>query len=439
MNVFLLLLLGGLTHATRSFSADGEPGSSGTSLALGYLLVSGYLAGNIVGKLGVPKLTGYLLVGAFVGPSGLGLISRPMVESLGLVNGMAIAMIALTAGTELELERLRPFARTLVGITLFGVVGTIGLLALTLWLAQPLLPFFAEMTTTQRLSVTLVLAVVMVAQSPSIVVALRDELRADGPVARTVLALVVLGDLLVIMLFAPLSAIARTTFGGSAQVLSMLATLSWEIGGSLLAGAVVGALLVLYFRKVRVDAALLLLVVTFVVAEVGSRLGLDSLLVALAAGAVVRNLSEVADELHDQLQISALPVYVLFFCLAGATLRSDTLALVWLPATLIAIVRALGLLAGARLGARWTGAPAAVQRFAGFGLLPQAGLAQALAILFNRTFPEFADAAGALVVSVVTLNVVLSPVAYRFALVRAGEVGQEEGRPSWEPAEVPKA
>ena len=72
-------------------------------------------------------------------------------------------------------------------------------------------------------------------------------------------------------------------------------------------------------------------------------------------------------------------------------------------------------------------------------LLPQAGLAQALAILFSRTFPEFADQAGALVLSVVAVNVVLSPVAYRFALVRAGEVGKETGRTSWETVEVREA
>jgi Kef-type K+ transport system membrane component KefB len=439
MNVLLLLLLAGLTHATRSFSADGEPGSSGTSLALGYLLVTGYFAGSLVSKIGLPRLTGYLLVGALVGPAGLGLVSRPMVDSLALVNGMAIAMIALTAGTELELARLRPFARTLAGITLFGVIGTIGLLALTLWLARPLLPFFSDMTTAQAASVTLMLAVVMAAQSPAIVVALRDELRADGPVARTVLAVVVLADLVVILLFAPISAVARTLFGGTADVPALIATLTWEIAGSLFVGVIAGALLVLYFRKVRVDAALLLLAVTFIVAEVGSRLGLDPLLVALSAGAFVRNTSEVADELHAQLQLSALPVYVLFFCLAGATLHADALALVWLPATLIASVRAFGLLAGARLGARLTGAPAAVQRFAGYGLLPQAGLAQALAILFNRMFPEFADEAGALVLSIVTLNVIISPVAYRFALLRAGEAGKDAGRASWpEPVEAQK-
>jgi Kef-type K+ transport system membrane component KefB len=436
VNLLLLLLLGGLIHATRSFSADGEAGSSGTSLAFGYLLVSGCFAGKIVERLRLPKLTGYLLVGIVVGPSGLGLISRPMLESLSLVNGVAVAMIALTAGTELELSRIRPLARTVTAITVFGVFATVGWLALTLWLLRPLLPFLREMGLPQALSVSVVLAVVMVAQSPAIVVALRDELRADGPVARTVLAVVVLSDLVVILLFAVTSAIARATFGASAAVSRTVATLGWEIGGSLAVGAVIGALLVLYLRKVRAEAALLLLAVTFVVAEIGGRLGLDPLLVALTAGALVRNTSEVADELHDQLQVSALPVYVLFFCVAGATLRTDVLARLWMPAAILAVVRALGLYGGSRLGARLCGASQAVQRYAGYGLLPQAGLAQALALLFSRTFPEFGVAAGALVLSIVALNVMISPIAYRLALVRSGEAGRESGRSSW-PDSIP--
>jgi Kef-type K+ transport system membrane component KefB len=427
-----LLLLAGLTHATRSFSAGGEPGSSGTSLAVGYLLVSGYFAGALAKKVGLPKLTGYLLTGIVVGPSALGLLSQSMVDSLTLVNGMAISMIALTAGTELELARLRPLARTVAGITIVGVLGTTVLLALAVWFARPLLPFLADLNTTQAISVSCVLGIVMVAQSPAVVVALRDELRADGPISRTALAVVVLADLVVIFLFAIFSSLTTSTFGGSLNVLNTLGTLSWEIFGSLIAGALVGALLVFYLRKIKRDAALMLLAVTFIVAEVGSRLGLDPLLVALAAGALVRNASEVADDLHDQLQVSALPVYVLFFCVAGATLHIDALGQVWLPATLMVAVRGVGLLVGARLGARLAGAPVAVQRYAGFGLLPQAGLALALSLMFQRTFPEFGAEAGALTLSIVALNELIAPVAYRFALIHSGEARKEP-----EPADPP--
>jgi Kef-type K+ transport system membrane component KefB len=124
-------------------------------------------------------------------------------------------------------------------------------------------------------------------------------------------------------------------------------------------------------------------------------------------------------------------VYVLFFCVAGANLHLDALPIVWVPATMFVVVRGTGLLVLSRLGARLAGAPAMVQRYIGFGLLPQAGLALALALLFTRTFPEFGAAASALVLSVVALNEMLAPAAYRYALVQSGEAGKEAPRANW--------
>lgn len=430
MNLVLLITFGGLMHAARSFGVGTQPGSSGTSLALGYLLVTGYIAGTLAKQIGLPKLTGYLVVGMLVGPSSLSLVSRSMLDSLDLVNGMAVAMIALTAGTELHIARIKPLIRTVAAITGIAVLGTTVLLAVTVWLTRPLLPFLAEMDEGRALSVSLVLGIVMVAQSPAVVVALRDELRADGPVSRTALAVVVLADLVVIFLFAGFSTIAKAAFGASTSVGDTVAALAWEIGGSLVAGALVGGLLILYLSKVKQGSPLFILAVTFVIAEVGGRLHFDPLLVALAAGAVVCNASDQAEALHADLQISALPVYVLFFCVAGAALHLDALSVVWLPATLIVLVRAVGLLVGTQLAARLADAAPAVRRYAGFGLLPQAGLALALSLLFSRTFPEFGKEASALTLSVVALNELLAPVAYRMALVRSGEAGREPRRTS---------
>jgi hypothetical protein len=69
-----------------------------------------------------------------------------------------------------------------------------------------------------------------------------------------------------------------------------------------------------------------------------------------------------------------------------------------------------------------------VGRYAGFGLLPQAGLALALALLFERTFPDFHGGAAALTLGVVALNEILAPVFFRMALVRSGEAGKRAAR-----------
>ena len=438
MNVLLLMLFGGLMHAARSFGVGSEPGSSGTSLALGYLLLTGYFAGLVAKRLRLPRLTGYLLAGMVVGPHALRLLSQQMVANLELVNGMAVAMIALTAGTELEIVRLKPLVRTVAAITCIAVLGTTVLLTLCIFAGRSLLPFLAALDESKAWAVAAVLGITMVAQSPAVVVALRDELGADGPVSRTALAVVVLADLVVIFLFALVSTLTKALFGVGANVLATVGALAWEIGGSLIAGALVGAVLMLYLGKIRDGTPLFLLALTFIVAELGSRVGFDPLLIALAAGALLRNGSELADALHDELQISALPVYVLFFCLAGATLHLDALSLVWLPATSIVVVRAAGLLLGTRLAARLSDAPPAVRRYAGFGLLPQAGLALALSFLFARTFPEFGQQASALTLSVVALNELFAPIAYRIALTKSGECdAARDLTPAAAPALVP--
>lgn len=424
MNVFFVVILFGLMHALRSFSEGRGGGSAGTALALGYLLLTAYFAGRLFAQFGLPKLTGYIAAGVAVGPAGFALLNGPMVDSLKLVNGMAIALIALTAGADLELRAMRPLFRSIRWITITGVLGTAVLLSVTVFLARSWLPFLQGRSLPQLIAISTVLGVVMVAQSPAVVVALRNELNADGPVSRTVLGVVVIADLLVIFLFAITSSVAKATLGVNADTWSTLAMLAWELLGSLIVGAALGYVLSLYLQKVRGGAALFLLTVTFVMAEVGQRMRLDPLLIALAAGALIRNLTARGNEVHRLVEGSALPIYVLFFAVAGATLHLDALPIVGIPALLFVVVRGGGLLIGTRLGATLAGAEPSVRRYAGFGLLPQAGLALALAMLFTKTFPEFGPHASALLLTIVAINEVVAPAIYRFALVRSREVNQ---------------
>ncbi len=436
MNVLLVVLLGFMMQSVRSFNVGDASGSAGTSLAFGYLLLTAYFAGHVFKQIGLPKLTGYIATGVVAGPDVLGLLTGHMVDSLKLVNGIAVALIALTAGSELELRSMRPLLRSIRWITCTAVLGTTLLLGITVWLARGLLPFMASMSSIEAFAVSAVLGVVMVAQSPAVVVALRNETGADGPLARTVLGVVVIADLVVIFMFAVVSSIAKAAMGGTSDTIETLGAVSWELIGSLAIGVAIGYVVSLYLRKVRSGAALFLLTTAFIIAEVGQRLHLDPLLLALAAGMLIRNATTAGDELHRQVEASSTPVYILFFAVAGANLHLDVLAVVGIPAMLFVIVRGSGLLWGARLGARLAGAPDAVVRYAGFGLLPQAGLALALSMLFAKTFPEFGADAGALTLGVVALNELLAPAMYRFALVRSGEAGKlvAAAQPAADPA-----
>jgi Kef-type K+ transport system membrane component KefB len=426
MRALILLAVIGLMIAARSFQVAGASLGSATALSVGYLLLSAYLLGYVAKQLRLPKLTGYLGAGLMAGASGLDLLPNAALDDLKIFTGVAVALIALTAGTELELKTMRPLARTILWLTLVAVIGTALLLAGATVLMSGFLPFMADLGPIEVVAIALVLGVVMSAQSPAVVVALRTEMAADGPVCRTVLGVVVIADLVVILLFAVTSTFATSVFGEGASAGSTLVHVAWELLGSFVAGAGIGMILAFYLRRVQQGTPMFVLMVCFVVAEVGARIGLDPLLVALSAGILIRNVTGQGEALHHAIEGSALPVYLVFFAVAGATIHLDVLLVVGLPALGFVLVRAFGFLGGARIATRISGAPDVVRRWVGFGLLPQAGLALALSMLFARTFPQFGADAGAMTLGVVALNELVAPVLYRWALVRSGEAGKGE-------------
>lgn len=430
MQVLLLLVVVGLMHATRSFTPSPLQGSGPAAvvMAAGFLLLAALFAGNLAKELHVPRLTGYLMLGVVMGPQVLGLVGDVTLGQLRIFNGVAISLIALTAGTEMDLKMMRPLFRGIAWITLIGVVGTGVVLSVAAYFMRDLLPFMRGMSTGQVMAVAAVLGTTMASQSPAVVVALRKELNADGPVSRTVLGVVIASDLVVILFFALTSTIARSVLAMAGQEAAGLGTLVWEVLGSAVIGVLIGVLVAAFLRSLPDGGALFVVMVGFLVAEVGQRVHLDPLLVALAAGIFIRNATSHGDRLHHEIEQASLPVYISFFAVAGATIHLDALAIVGLPAVIFVVVRAAGFLSGSRLGARIAGSDEMVRKYAGCGLLPQAGLALALASLFTRSFPQLGAPASALVFGVVALNEMFSPIVYRWALTRSGEA-QAEAEP----------
>ncbi|MBC8073011.1 MAG: cation:proton antiporter, partial [Deltaproteobacteria bacterium] len=409
--------------AARSFEVVGGTIGSSTALAVGFLLITAYLMGTVAKQLHFPKLTGYLAAGLIAGDSVLALLPEASTGDLRIFTGVAVSLIALTAGTELEMRTMRPLLRTVGWISAIASLGTIAVIGGAAYLLRPLLPFMHDLDPTATIAMAAVLGVVISANSPAVVVALRTETDADGPLCRTVLGVVVVGDLLVILAFTAVGAVAAPLLG-SASDQSALIHLVWHVGGSLVVGAGVAGVLWLYLRYVAQSTALFVVALCFVVAEVGARIGLDPLLVALSAGILVRNVSARGDALHEAIEGSSLPVYLVFFAAAGASIHLDVLLLVGVPALLLALVRAASFLGLSRIATRIAGADPVVHRWVGFGLLPQAGLALALALLMIKTFPAVGEGAGTLVLGIVALNEMVAPVLYRFALVRSGETGR---------------
>jgi Kef-type K+ transport system membrane component KefB len=421
--LLLLFAIGGIMHAVRGFTGGESVG--GSELAFGYLLLSAFFVGKIVSRFGMPKLTGYLIAGVISGPYVLDLVTKNMSVSLKIVSDVATCIIALTAGSELNLKRLRPKISMLRNMTVFAVIGAQFAIAGTLFLIRPMLPFFNTMTFEQSLAVCFVIGVALSAQSPAVVMALLSETGAEGPLSQVVLGSVVLADLVVLVMYSAAASITGAVIGGGIDVLETALSVIWELLGSVVFGVAIGILLGRFLLSVKRGAALFALMICVVVAEVGSRIHLDPLIVMLAAGMYLENFSKAnAHDLLSGFESAQLPVFLVFFALAGGKIELDLLYASLIPVAILAVVRASSFFLGTKLACVIAKPEPTVRKYAWFGLVPQSGLALALALLVQSTFPTFGPAAAVVVFGVVGLNEMIAPVILRVMLVRSGEAGK---------------
>ncbi|HZH81479.1 MAG TPA: cation:proton antiporter, partial [Gemmatimonadales bacterium] len=257
-----LFALGVVMALLHRATASG-PLEARATLALAFLLVAAYIAGDVARQVRLPRLTGYILVGFAAGPAWLGLVRREEVEALGFLRDAALTLIALTVGSTLRLAELRgdrlALTRVAAGAVAFPFV-VVSLVALSV---TPWLPFSAHQPLGDRVAVSLVLGTLAAASSPVITMAMLEELEPRGPrpFARGLLGVTVAQDLAVVVLFALVIALSKT-FASAGAV--SLAVAGFALGG-LVASLAVGLLLGYAVHRalglIRRDARTLLLAV----------------------------------------------------------------------------------------------------------------------------------------------------------------------------------
>ncbi len=425
-----LLMLGvvaALMASARSFMPVGDAGEAGVALGFGFVLIAAMQTGEIFAAMRLPRLTGYLVCGMLFGPAVTGLLTPSMVSGLRLVNGVAVGLIALTAGSELNFKQLRPRLRSVTLISAVALPATLLSTMVVLALINP--PFFVGLSTGQRWMAACSIGVLFASLSPAIVLAMLSENAAAGPVSEVALGVVVLADIVIIVLFAVVHALAAGMFvTAGADVghqMSPVVQLSIEIFGSMGIGVLVGLAIAAWYRFVRGHMALFILAVCVVSAEVGTRLHLDPLIINLTAGLLLENFLGLRGAIIARLlEPAALPIFAVFFALAGAKLSLVDLRAMWALALGFALLRAGALVSGGRLGAHLAGAEPRVKHWMPLVLVPQAGVSVGLAELLARHFPSWGVGANVLVMGVVTINQFLGPVLLRLALVKSDEVGK---------------
>ncbi len=432
---FLLVLVVLLVAAARSFlpsETETPIVGSGAALAFGFVLLASLQSGAIFGGMKLPQLTGYLVCGFLAGPSVLNFVTHRMLDDMRLVNNVAIGLIALSAGGELNFRRLRPKMRAILATSSFALVAAvllIGSAVMAIAMFTHFLPFTEGMTVGQKAMVALTMGVVLSALSPTVTLALLGETGAAGPISETILGLVVFADLFIVFAFAGVHALANMVFpvvGATAG--GMAGEVVLHIFVSPLVGLALGAVLAVYIKRVNVRVALFVFAICFLGAEAGKRLHLDPLLMCLAAGLFIENLTDIPGaRLVKDIEAAAVPVFAIFFAVAGAGLELHVFtATVAATSVILVIVRAISMVIGSQIGMSVGRVPMDQRKTIPYGLLSQSGIAIGLALLVKNHFPVWGDGASACLLGAVMINELVGPVMFRRALLNSGEAGKKE-------------
>jgi Kef-type K+ transport system membrane component KefB len=207
----------------------------------------------------------------------------------------------------------------------------------------------------------------------------------------------------------------------------LLTEISLQLLASVFIGIIMGGITIWYLKKVKVEMSLFLLGITLAITEVSSLFGLEVLLTSLVTGIVVQNFSRHGQSLIKGIEIFSLPIYVIFFCFAGASLHIEILGEALVITFILIIARFLLNFIGNYVGAVIAREDEFIKRYSWMGYIGQAGIALGLGVIIEQNLP---DKIGAyfltILISTVVINEMLGPVLLKYVFVKSGEAKVQE-------------
>lgn len=427
-------------------------------LAFGFVVLASYTIGALVDIIKLPHITGYLLAGVLFGPSVAeylpavppfesGVLNEEVIGQLSLLDTLAIALIALSAGGELKIEALRSGLGAIAGVLGFQLIVlllfvTAFIVSLTGYVPGMMLPGMGGMDLPTAIALGAVVAFVSFATSPAATLAVISESGATGVMARTVMSSVVLKDVIVVIGFTVAAVVASGYLGLASEQGNLFLSLAQHIGGSLLFGAAIGLLMAVYLRFVRQEVLLFLVGVVYAGSFAAQQLHLDPVLLFLAAGFTVSNFSRHGHDLIESVERLAMPVFVVFFTLAGAKLHLKEVFDLGAIALALVGVRVAAIFVGVSVGAAVGRADPGTRRYGWMGFVSQAGVAITLSAKVGEGLGEPGAALATLMIAAVGINEMIGPVLLKFGLSLAGETAAGSRKtiePEAYPSELPPA
>lgn len=382
-------------------------------LSLAIILLTGLIFEKIIRLFKLPNVTGYLIGGLLIGPSVLNLVTECQLESLSFVSSIALGFIAFSIGGEFKMSYFKRVGLTPIIIAIFESLMAVFMVTGTLILFG-----FDK-------AFSIVLGAIAAATAPAATIMVIKQYKAKGSLTETLLSVVALDDAVALIAFGVAVAISQMINNPSgANLLSQIASPVIEILMSLVIGGILGFLLVLPVRFYKDDASRqsLIYIFIFIALYIASKGGYSDLLTIMAMGAVFTNLSNESLKLMRIADVMTPPIFMAFFVISGADLKLSILPSIGLVGIIYVVIRSVGKVLGASIGAILSKSDANIRKYLGFALLPQAGVAIGLTVVAKTVVPQYAETIRAVILCGTLIYELIGPAVSKWALTKAGDI-----------------
>ena len=173
------------------------------TLGLALLLAVGLVAAKLAQWLRLPSVTGYILAGLLLGPSGVGIITEQSIgHSLDHFTQIALMLIAFGIGEHIEIKKIKAYAGSVFWTGICEALGSFCLVSLAIFTVVSGCDQLAQQWQfSDRLVLSCLLGAVSVATAPAATLLVIRELKAQGPLTSSLLAVIALDNGLAIMSF----------------------------------------------------------------------------------------------------------------------------------------------------------------------------------------------------------------------------------------------
>ncbi len=430
-------------------------------LCIAIAFIVGLLSSRLMKLINLPNVTGYLIAGIIFGPYVLGrFMGRSLDDAnslnnqvMSLISNVALGFIAFSIGSSFKLSAIKSVGKSIVVITIFEALMAAIFVIAGLFLTKI---FINEIP----IEIILTVGAIACATAPAATLMVIKQYKAKGPLVNTLLPVVAFDDAVALIAFSILFSTAKAMAKGSSVSIMDLAV--WplvSIFGSILIGLIIGLLVSLGHKlfksrsnRLIMSIAGILICVGLSIIDFKSLWGVDisisGLLSSMMIGAVIVNVRKDSDRLFERMEFFTAPIFMLFFVISGASLditifASPNVGIVLAIAGVYLVFRAMGKWVGAFTSAKMVRAEPTVQKYLGFTVIPQAGVAIGLASTASSTLIAEGNSLvdelgnittagsqlvtyGGMILAIVLTSTVIyeifGPIITKFALVKAGEI-----------------